>query len=63
MITDTSFCCPYCGEQNILEIDITAGSKQQFFQDCEVCCRPMEVIVKIDAEGNVSVEVRNDAGF
>ena len=63
MEEEACFVCPYCGEQNFIDIDISAGSKQQFIQDCEVCCRPIEVIVMINADGNVSVDVRNDEGF
>ena len=34
--------CPYCGEAVALLVDWSAGS-QRYVEDCEVCCRPMEV--------------------
>lgn len=55
--------CPYCGEINIIEIDITEGLSQIFVQDCEVCCRPVELNISIDRDSNISIEVRNEEGF
>ena len=63
MEEEAYFACPYCGEENILDVDLSAGSKQEFFHDCEVCCRPVEIFVMLDPNGNVSVDVRNDEGF
>ncbi|MBL8007303.1 MAG: CPXCG motif-containing cysteine-rich protein [Ignavibacteria bacterium] len=57
------FTCPYCGEENTVDIDITAGSDQEFIQDCEVCCRPAEIKLTIDRDGGISVETKNDEGF
>lgn len=39
--------CPYCGQDNTLVIDSSAGS-QSFVTDCEVCCRPFEVRVECE---------------
>jgi len=55
--------CPYCGETNLIEIDLTEGPSQTFVQDCEVCCKPIELNVSIDREGNINIEVRNEEGF
>ncbi len=38
--------CPSCGEPFALEVDTTAGAEQSYFEDCPVCCRPMEVFVR-----------------
>jgi hypothetical protein len=38
--------CPACGESFALEVDTTAGAEQSYFEDCPVCCRPMEVFVR-----------------
>ena len=35
--------CPYCGQRFDLVVDTSAHS-QRFTTDCEVCCRPFEVI-------------------
>ncbi len=43
--------CPYCGEPVELDIDEDGGSRQEFVQDCPVCCQPWQVAVRQDAEG------------
>ena len=55
---DVSVECPYCGEPMDLVVDPTAGSTQSYVEDCAVCCQPMEVLVEIDREADVSVSVR-----
>lgn len=52
--------CPYCGESFETEIDASAGS-QRYVEDCHVCCRPIEFVVEIDAEGGIAgLETRRD---
>jgi hypothetical protein len=34
--------CPYCGEPIDLAVDVSAG-EQSYIEDCQVCCRPIEV--------------------
>ena len=38
--------CPHCGESFSLAVDVSEGSAE-FTVDCEVCCRPMTVAVRI----------------
>ena len=42
---DYTFNCPCCGEELNVKLDPSGGRKQKFIQDCEVCCRPMEIEV------------------
>ncbi len=49
--------CPYCGEASELPVDLVGGAIQEYVQDCEVCCRPWLVRVKVDGEGYASVSV------
>jgi len=44
--------CPHCGETFALAFDASEGSAT-FTIDCEVCCRPMTVSVRIDDDGAV----------
>lgn len=54
--------CPYCYSTNTTEIDISAGS-QDYYEDCQVCCAPMELFVDIDDQGEVgAVEVKPGNG-
>ena len=49
--------CPYCGEPNEIEIDPSGGKRQSYQEDCQVCCRPWNVTVRLDSEGEATVRV------
>ncbi len=40
---DFEFTCPHCGEELSIRLDVTAGERQSFIYDCEVCCRPIQI--------------------
>jgi hypothetical protein len=54
--------CPYCGEPIELAIDESAGP-QRYIEDCQVCCRPIDIAVGIgdDGEADVRASAENDA--
>ena len=54
--------CPYCGEPIELLVDASQGA-QDYIEDCAVCCRPMRVALRVDADGvpGVSVAREDDA--
>ena len=54
--TDAPYACPSCFETNYVGIDPTGGKSQRFVEDCPVCCRPLEFLVTIDADGDGFVE-------
>ncbi|MBU6400532.1 MAG: CPXCG motif-containing cysteine-rich protein [Verrucomicrobia bacterium] len=39
--------CPFCGQEFDLVID-TSVANQRFTTDCEICCRPLEVLVECE---------------
>ena len=39
--------CPFCGQRFELVIDTSIAS-QRFTTDCEVCCRPFEIIAECE---------------
>ena len=47
--------CPYCGEATALWVDEDGGRSQNYVEDCAVCCRPIQVHVAVDADGEVMV--------
>ena len=47
---DYPFSCPHCGEELAVRLDRTGGRAQQFVQDCEVCCRPIQIEVRFEGE-------------
>ncbi len=42
--------CPYCGERLETRVDLTGGERQ-YIEDCEVCCRPIEFSLELEADG------------
>jgi hypothetical protein len=44
--------CPYCGSSISIVVDPTV-ERQDYIEDCEVCCRPIEFIL-IARDGEVS---------
>lgn len=57
MLISESVDCPYCGEMNEIEVDPSAGRRQSYTEDCQVCCRPWVVKIKIDSEGGAEVRL------
>ncbi len=47
--------CPYCREEQLLVVD--PGTQGTFVQDCDVCCRPWEVTVTRNDEGELHVRL------
>jgi cysteine-rich CPXCG protein len=55
MKNEASYLCESCGEEIVVPIDISAGSGQDYSEDCVVCCCPNVVRVEVDANGEVPV--------
>jgi hypothetical protein len=53
---DEIFYCPYCGQENSLFVDPSAGSRQRLIVDCETCCRPILVDLKLAGGDVLSIE-------
>ena len=51
--------CPYCGEMLELSID-NSIPQQSYIEDCQICCRPITVLVEVSPEGETEVEVRHE---
>ena len=43
---DYDFVCPHCGVELSVRLDLSGGSSQKLIQDCETCCRPIEMTVE-----------------
>jgi hypothetical protein len=52
--------CPYCGEPIALWVDSGGGRSQRYVEDCAVCCRPIDVQVHTDEDGEASVSLARD---
>jgi hypothetical protein len=53
------FDCPYCGEEISMVLD-TSVSAQTYIEDCEVCCRPIEIRYAVEDEALVEFEARRN---
>lgn len=53
MQDEASYVCPSCGEEIVVPVDISAGTDQEFVEDCPVCCHPNVVHVEIEEERDV----------
>ncbi len=51
--------CPYCGEEIEILLDPSAGD-QDYIEDCHVCCKPINLRIKFDREGDPIVTARSD---
>jgi transcription elongation factor Elf1 len=49
------FICPHCGESISVLLDLSVLS-QEYIEDCEVCCRPIEVKYQVGEDGEVEFE-------
>jgi len=54
--------CPYCGEpvQLVIDDDASSGEEQDYIEDCQVCCRPMQVSVRFSGNGEIDVVLRDE---
>jgi hypothetical protein len=55
MNDEASYLCDWCGEEIVVPLDVSAGSRQEYVEDCPVCCRPNIVTVEVDEEGEMRV--------
>jgi len=51
--------CPYCGETIEVLIDCSVP-EQNYIEDCEVCCRPINLDVSVDETGEPIVNVTHE---
>jgi hypothetical protein len=56
MVVYESISCPFCGQSFELAVD-TSSASQRFTTDCEVCCRPFEVVAECEPGEIISLEV------
>jgi len=52
--------CPYCGELVEVALDAGGGARQEYVEDCQVCCRPWKVKVTWGRDGVPTVTVDAD---
>lgn len=41
---EKKFKCPYCREKISMLLDVSIDDTQTYIEDCEVCCRPIQIV-------------------
>ena len=44
--------CPYCAETILVRLDLSAGS-QSYVEDCQVCCQPIQMLIRVAEDGGL----------
>lgn len=59
-LEDRSIHCPYCGESIDVLIDQSVP-QQNYIEDCQVCCRPINFSVQVEPDGEVQLRAKSDS--
>ncbi|RCW90119.1 CPXCG motif-containing cysteine-rich protein [Winogradskyella arenosi] len=52
------FQCPYCWETISMLIDVSQTT-QQYIEDCEICCNPIQISVHTENQNILSFQADN----
>ena len=50
------FTCPYCIQEISMLVDVSLP-EQEYIEDCEVCCNPIEVKVSVEDQEITNFQV------
>lgn len=51
------FTCPYCWQEISMVLDISVAN-QTYVEDCEVCCKPIEIHYAVEDDSVVDFDAR-----
>ena len=54
--------CPYCGETITILLD-PSDTDQEYIEDCQVCCQPINFTVSGEQEDELKVHVSSDNSY
>ncbi len=57
METEYAFACPHCWQTITMLLDLSV-SRQNYVEDCEVCCRPILIAYESDGEEVTSFDAQ-----
>ncbi len=57
---DAAFECPYCGVPNTVRVEPGVGSRQTFTTDCETCCQPIHLGIRIGTDEDITIDARRE---
>jgi DNA replicative helicase MCM subunit Mcm2 (Cdc46/Mcm family) len=50
-MNEATYICDSCGEEIVVPVDASAGSQQEYVEDCPVCCNPNVIRLELDEFG------------
>jgi hypothetical protein len=56
-VCDQQIICPFCGQTFHIAVD-TSQPSQRLGVDCEICCRPLEIIIECEDGEVVSLDAQ-----
>lgn len=59
LLKTVSIQCPYCGEAIEVMVDCSIP-RQEYIEDCEVCCNPMVLSVNAAESDSPQVQARQE---
>lgn len=59
-LDDRTIDCPYCGESIDILLD-PSFSEQRYVEDCEVCCRPININLSVEPNGDLLLRATTDS--
>ena len=57
-LQEKSIQCPYCGETIDILID-GSEARQDYIEDCQVCCCPIAITVNINEQDDICVTIKH----
>ena len=55
MQDEGTYVCDACGEEIVVPLDLSAGERQDYVEDCPVCCSPNVIHVEVEGDGILRV--------
>ena len=60
MHNEARYICDSCGEEIVIPVDPSAGTHQEYVEDCPVCCHPNVLSIEVDESGEAHVSSRHE---
>lgn len=55
----SDYFCAFCGEVNTTFVDLSAGSRQSYIEDCQVCCCPNVLYLRVNQK-TLDIEIASE---
>lgn len=55
---EAGYICNTCGEEIVVPLDFSQGRRQEYVEDCPVCCNPNVIFVHFDSDGQPNISSR-----